>query len=89
MIAPPPFAAGAVKAMLACVFPGVAEPIVGAPGGTTDTGVTITLPEDTLVPPLPVAVTLQVYGVPMTRPVSVIGELAPFIGDAPLLQVTV
>ena len=37
MIAEPPFAAGAVKAIVAWPLPGVAAPIVGAPGTTAFT----------------------------------------------------
>ena len=41
------------------------------------TGVTITLPDATLVPARLVACTLHEYGVPFVRPLSPIGEDGP------------
>ena len=50
-MADPPLEAGGVKDTVACPLPGVAVPIVGAPGGpTAGAGVTLTLPEDAPVP---------------------------------------
>ena len=49
LIGAPPSNAGGVKAMKACMLPGVAAPMVGAPG-TTAKGVTSTGAELVLVP---------------------------------------
>jgi hypothetical protein len=69
VIAAPPSLAGAVKSTVACALPGDAMPIVGAPG--TVAGVA---PFDAAdagpVPIAFVAVTLNVYVVPFTRPVT-------------------
>jgi len=68
----PPLEAGAVKATLAWPEPAVAAPIVGAPGTVTAaTGVTSTPLENRLSPTLLVAFTVQVYLVPLVRPVTV------------------
>jgi hypothetical protein len=73
-------------------LPPVTVPTVGAPGNVA--GVTAALGIDAAlvpVPPAPVpfdAVTVNVYGVPLVRPVTVIGLAVP---DAicPPLEVTV
>ena len=75
MIAEPPFDAGAVNAIVACVFPGVAVPIVGAPG--TVRGVTLTLALALPVPTAFVAFTLQLYAVPFVRLETVSGLAVP------------
>ena len=87
MIADPPLLPGGLKAMLACPAPGDAVPISGAPG--TMAGVTLTVCDGALVPTVLVAVTEQVWVVPLARPVTVIGEAAPVAAIAPGLQVTV
>jgi hypothetical protein len=59
VIALPPFDAGAVKLTVACPLPGVAVPIVGAPGSVA--GVTLLDGADAgLVPFALVAVTVKV-----------------------------
>ena len=63
--------AGAVNVTVACAFPAVAVPMVGAPG--TVAGVTLLdAAEAGPVPTALVAVTVNVYAVPFARPVTVI-----------------
>ncbi len=65
----PPSLAGAVNATVACALPGVAVPIVGAPG--TVAGVTLfDAAEAGPVPSAFVAVTVNVYAVPFASPVT-------------------
>lgn len=71
MIVAPPFDAGAVNPMLALALPGVAVPIVGAPGGPT--GVTVTSPDAGPAPAAFAARTLQLYCTPFVIPFTVIG----------------
>ena len=90
VIALPPFEAGAVKVMTACVLPGDADPMVGAPGGTIGAGVTVAVPEAGLEPVTLRAVTEQVYRVPFTRPVTFSGEVVPVaVPPAPPVHVAV
>ena len=71
MIAEPPFDAGGVNVTVACWLPGVAVPIVGAPG--TVLGVTLFDGADDAPVPTPLmAATLNVYAVPLARPFTVI-----------------
>ena len=53
VIALPPFDAGAVKLTVACALPGVAVPIVGAPGTVVAAGVTLLEAADAA--PVPIA----------------------------------
>jgi hypothetical protein len=88
VIALPPLLAGAVKLTVACALPALAATAVGAPG--TVAGVTAV--DELLAAPLPmalVATTLKVYAVPLTRPVTLIGEAAPLALIPPGLDVTV
>lgn len=63
-------------------------PIVGAPG--TVTGVTeFDTLEAELVPTSFVAVTVNVYAVPLARPVTVIGDAPPDAVNPPGFDVTV
>ena len=88
MIAVPPFEDGAVNVMVAWEFPRVAVPIVGAPG--TAAGVTEFDADDAvLVPELLVAVTVNVYAVPLVRPVTVMGDEEPLAVMPPGDDVTV
>ena len=69
MIAEPPLLAGAVHVRDTCVSPAVPDTLVGAPGVVT--GVT---EPDVAVAPVPAALdalTLNVYAVPLTKPVIV------------------
>jgi hypothetical protein len=87
VIGDPPVFDGAVNATLACAFPFVAVPIVGAPG--TDEGVTAfdaALCE--LLPMAFVATTVNVYVVPLVSPVTVIGLAEPLIVILPGFEVT-
>jgi hypothetical protein len=83
VIADPPFDAGAVKAMLAWPLPGVAAPIVGAPG----TIAAMTIEKLCVALPLAlVAVTTPVNvpaadGVPLNTPVVELSVIPP--GSAP------
>jgi hypothetical protein len=70
----PPLFDGAVNVTEACAFPAVAVPIVGAPGTVTVAGVTLFEAADAApVPTELVAVTINVYAVPLVRPLTVIG----------------
>jgi hypothetical protein len=87
VIADPPSELGAVKAMFAVVLPGVAVPIVGAPG--TVRGVTDADADAALVPIAFVAVTVQAYALPLVRPETEIGLAVPgavTAADAPVWQ---
>ena len=90
MIGEPPSDAGGAKLIVAKPLPGVAVIPVGAPGTVAGaTGVTVTVVDEALVPTALVAVTEQVYVVPLVRPVTVIGEIEPFAAIAPGLHVAV
>ena len=84
-----PFAAGAVKLTVAELLPGTALTAVGAPG--TEEGTTaVEGVEAGLVPIALVAVTVNVYDVPLVKPVTVIGLAAPVLVNPPAgLEVTV
>ena len=70
--------------MVAWVSPGVADPMVGAPGGTTATGVALLEGPDAAPGPAAlVAMTVQVYAVPLVRPLTTIGELGPVLVNPP------
>jgi hypothetical protein len=100
VIAEPPSATGAVHDTTACAFPGVAVTAVGAPG--TVLGVTAALgKEASELPAALAAVSVNVYAVPLVRPVTVAvvapvvltvapsGEAVtvyPVTGDPPLLD---
>ena len=93
MIALPPSEAGALKVTLACLFPEVATPIVGAPGtvaAAPPPGITLleTL-EAVPVPRALAAVTVKVYETPLVKPVTVIGLPAAMAVLPPGLEVAV
>ena len=68
--AAPPLLTGTVQLTTARAFPGVADTAVGAPG--TVFGVTATLATDTSeLPATLAAVTVNVYAVPLVKPVTV------------------
>ena len=73
MSAEPPLLAGAVQVTTAEAFPGVADTAVGAPGAVgKDNGVTAALASEAgEVPAAFVAVTVNVYEVPLVSPVTV------------------
>ena len=71
VIVEPPSLAGAVKATVACALPAVAAPIVGAPGGPRGVALLDALDAGP-VPTEFVAVTVNVYAVPLARPPTVI-----------------
>ena len=81
-----PFEAEAVNAIVADPFPGVADPMPGAPGGPA--GVTVVELEAGPVPTALVAVTEQVYIVPLVSPVTTIGAVAPDAVTGPGRQLT-
>jgi hypothetical protein len=88
VIVDPPLLAGAVKATVACVSPGVATPMTGAPGIVA--GVTLLdAAEAAPVPMALMAVTVNVYAVPFVRPVTVMGDVADVAVKPPGLEVTV
>jgi hypothetical protein len=87
VIAEPPLLAGGVNDTVACPFPTVAVPIIGALGtvaGTTE----LLVADAVLVPTALVAVTVNVYVVPFVRPVMTIGDEPP-VAVAPVFDVTV
>ena len=61
----------------------------GVAGIYAATGVTVTVPEATLLPAMLVATTEQVYAVPLVNPVTVSGEVRPVAVKPPALHVTV
>ena len=70
VIAEPPVSAGAIHASVARPLPGVPWILVGAPG--TPAGVTLSEAVDAAdVPKKFVALTVNVYGVPLVRPSTV------------------
>jgi hypothetical protein len=87
----PPLLAGAVKLIVADVAEATAAvTAVGAPGGLMATGITAALAA--LAGPVPtevVAVTVKVYEVPLVRPVTLTGEVAPVPVNPPGEDVTV
>lgn len=88
MIAEPPLLTGAENETVASPLPLTAVTPVGAPGivaGTTE----LLVPEEEPVPTALVAVTVKVYVVPFTRPVTVIGEAPPVAVKPPTFEVTV
>ena len=71
-IALPPSLAGIVQLTVACVLPATALTLVGAPGTTTVLGTTWFDGLDSGLSPLPlVACTVNVYCVPLFRPVTI------------------
>ena len=86
MIGEPPLLPGAAKLTVACALPAVAVPIVGAVG--TVAGVTLfDAAEGTLVPIALVAITVQVTGVPLVKPITVMGDVNPVLLCAPQVAV--
>ena len=78
----PPVDRGAVKATLISELPAVAVPMVGAPG--TVNGVALLEGPDVAPGPAAlVATTVQVYAVPLVRPLTTIGEFAPVLVNPP------
>ena len=91
MIALPPSEAGGVNVTLPCAFPAVALTFVGAPG-MVGAAVGVTAFEGDEAGPVPtefVAVTVNVYEVPLVSPVTVIGLEAPLAVMPPGLEVAV
>ena len=88
VIADPPLLAGALNVIVACPFPAVAVPIVGAPGTVAGTTALLVF-DEILVPTLFVAVTVNVYVVPFVNPVTVIGDDPPVALNPPVFEVTV
>ncbi len=78
-----------MNATLACVLPGLAVPIVGAPG--TVAGVTLFDADDAAPVPIAfVAVTVKVYAVPFVNPVTVQGvDVQPLLVILPGVEVAV
>ncbi len=77
-----------MNVIVAWPLPAVAVPMVGASGARA--GVTALLVAETVLVPTPfVAVTVNVYVTPLTRPVTVIGELPPVAVNPPVFEVTV
>lgn len=82
---------GGVKVIDACALPAVAVPIAGA-GGAAAVGSGVTLFEIEEGGPVPatlLAVTVNVYGVPLVRPVMTIGDPAPVAVIPSGMEVTV
>ena len=88
MIAAPPLLAGAPKLIVAEALPAVADTEVGAVG--TVAGVTLFDAADAgPVPTELAAVTVNVYAVPLVRPVTTSGLPAPDALSPPGLEVAV
>jgi hypothetical protein len=90
-MADPPSLPGALKATEACALPPVAVPIVGAPGTVDglDGVAEFDAADSALLPTALVAWTVNVYGVPFDRPVTVRGELAPEAVKPPGVEIAV
>ena len=89
VIALPPFEAGAVNAMVACPSPGVALPIVGAPGSAGPIVIEkacVVLPDELVAVTTPVNVPTA-FGVPVNAPVEPLRESPP--GKAPEVRLNV
>ncbi len=84
-----PFVAAAVKVTEAEPFPGVAVPMVGAPGAVASGVAELEGVEAGPVPTALVAVTVKVYAVPLVRPLTVIGLVVPVPVKPPGELVTV
>ena len=89
VIVAPPLEPGVVHATLTEVVPVIAAvPIVGAPGAVAGTGVTeFDAADATDVPRLFVAVTVNVYAVPVVKPVTVIALLHVAAVNVPVIAV--
>jgi hypothetical protein len=88
VIALPPFEPGADQLTVTCSSPGIPDTEVGAPGSVN--GVTAEEAEDAAPSPTAlVAVTVKVYDVPLVRPETMIGDVAPVPVKPPGLEVTV
>jgi hypothetical protein len=84
----PPLSLGAVNVIVAWPLPPTAVTPVGEPG--TAAGVTeFDALDAVLVPIAFVAVTVNVYAVPLLNPVTVIGDDPPLAVNPPVLDVTV
>ena len=79
---------GAVNAIVAWPLPPVALTFVGA-SGTVAGVIELLVPESVLVPTAFVAVTVNVYVVPLLNPVIVMGDAPPVAVNPPLFEVTV
>ena len=88
MIAELPSLTGGVNVIVAWPLPAVAVPIVGAPG-TVAGEIELLGLDATLVPTLLVAVTVNVYALPLASPVTVSGEALPVAVKPPVFDVTV
>jgi hypothetical protein len=88
VIVEPPLLTGASKETVASPLPRTAETLVGAPGTVAGT-IELLVPEGVPVPTAFVAVTVNVYVVPFTRPVMIIGEEPPVAVKPPTFEVTV
>jgi hypothetical protein len=76
VIAEPPLEAGTVHVTVAWALPAVAVPIVGAPGIVN--GVTELEAADAVLDPTKfLALTVNVYGVPFVRPITVAVRIFP------------
>ncbi len=85
----PPVLPG-VKVTVAWALPAVAAAAVGAPGTVADDGVTeFDAPDGELTPRALVAITVNVYAVPLVRPDTTIGEDEPLTEIPPGLEVAV
>ena len=84
----PPFDDGAVNDTVACPLPRTAVTPVGAPGTVAGT-IELLVDEGELVPTALVAVTVNVYVVPLVKPVIVIGDEPPVAVKPPVLDETV
>jgi hypothetical protein len=88
VIAEPPFELGALNVIVAWPLPAVAMPMVGASGTVAGVIVFVT-PDAVLVPTEFVAVTVKLYGLPLVRPVIVIGDEPPYAVKPPTFELTV
>jgi hypothetical protein len=77
-----------VNVITAWPLPAVAVPMIGAPGTVAGT-IVLDVLDETLVPALFVAVTVNEYATPLVKPVTVIGDELPTTVNPPMFDVTV
>jgi hypothetical protein len=82
----PPVLAGAVNVTVAKAFPATAETLVGAPGIVAGVVGLVKVGSEGPIPLI--ALTANVYAVPLVSPGTVMGELIPVIVISPGLEVT-
>jgi hypothetical protein len=79
---------GTINVIIACPLPAVATTPVGAFDVVAGI-IEFEVEDEALVPTPFVAVTVNVYVIPLVKPVIVIGDVVPVVVKLPMLEVTV